>query len=88
VPLELLFGGTLFYAAADGRLQVSPIAWSQEAQFDLPVSTWRELMDRHFPDSAWLRLRRDSFERLQAYRVRNALPSWEDTVESLLAAGD
>jgi len=84
VPLEFLFGGTVFYGGLDGRLQVSPIAWSEEAEFRLPVAVWREMMDRHFPDSAWLRLRRDAFGRLHAYRSRNALLSWEETIESLL----
>jgi hypothetical protein len=84
VPLEFLFGGTLFHTGEDGRLQVSPIAWSQEAEYRLPVAVWRELMDRHFPGSAWLRLSRDAFERLRAYRARNALADWDETVESLL----
>jgi Family of unknown function (DUF6084) len=85
VPLEFLFGGTLFYAAPDGRLQVRPIAWSEETEFRLPASVWREMMDRHFPGSAWLRLRRDSFDRLHAYRARHAHLSWDDTVDALLS---
>ncbi len=89
VPLEFLFGGTVFYAGAGGRLQVAPIAWDREAEFRLPVAVWREAMDRHFPGSAWLRLGKESFERLQAYRARKALLSWEDAVDSLLrAAGE
>jgi hypothetical protein len=42
------------------------------------------MMDHYFPNSAWLRLRRDSFDRLYAYRSRNALPSWERVVDALL----
>jgi Family of unknown function (DUF6084) len=84
VPLEFLFGGTLFYGGAGGRLQVRPLPWDREADFRLPVAVWRELMDRHFPDSAWLRLRRDSIDRLHSYRARHALLSWDDTVEKLL----
>ena len=84
IPLEFLFGGSMFYAGPDGGLQVRPIAWDQEADFRLPVAAWREMMDRHFPDSAWLRLRRDSFERLHAYRARNQLLTWEATVDALL----
>lgn len=89
VPLEFLFGGTVFYAGPGGALQVAPIGWDREAEFRLPVAVWRETMDRHFPGSAWMRLRRETFERLHAYRAREALPSWEDAVESLLrAAGE
>jgi hypothetical protein len=41
-------------------------------------------MDLHFRGSAWLRLRRDAFDRLYAYKARNALPSWDAAVESLI----
>jgi Family of unknown function (DUF6084) len=85
VPLELLFGGTFFYPGADGRLQIARIGWEQEAEYRLPAGVWRETMDRHFPGTAWLRLRRDTFDRLHAYRSDGALLSWEDAIESLLA---
>jgi hypothetical protein len=84
VPLEFLFGGTLFYTGPAGRLQVRPLSWDREASFRLPVAAWRELIDRHFPGSAWLRLRRDAFDRLHAYRARHAHLSWEETVDALL----
>ena len=88
VPLEFLFAGTVFYADADGRLQVRPIAWDREAAFSLPVATWREMIDRHFANSAWLRLGKDSFDRLHRYRAQNALLTWEDTIDSLLRQAD
>ena len=88
VPLEFLFSGTVFFAGAGGALQTVRIPWTQEAEFALPVSTWREAIDRHFPDAAWLRLGRASFERLRAYRAREAHASWDETVSALLAGRD
>ena len=87
IPLELLFSGSVFYAEPDGRLQMSRIAWTKEAEYALPVRVWRETMDRHFPGSAWLRLSRESYDRLRAYRARNALLSWDQAVDSLLEDG-
>ena len=84
IPLELLFSGTVFYADARGRLQVASIAWDREAEYRLPVAVWRDLMDVYFPASAWMRLRRQSFDRLYAYKARRALPSWEAAVDALL----
>lgn len=84
VPLEFLFAGSVFFADDDGRLQVRPIAWNQDAEFRLPLAAWREMMDRHFPGQAWLRLERSAFDRLYAYRARNTLLSWEETLDSLL----
>lgn len=83
VPLELLFTGTVFYAE-DGQLRVAHIPWESEAEHRLPVAVWREAMDRHFGNSAWLRLSRDSFDRLYAYRTRGSFLSWEDAIEALL----
>ena len=84
VPLELLFSGTVFYAAADGRLQAARISWDEEAMFRLPVSVWRETMDRYFPGTAWLRLPKETFDRLCAYKARNAFASWDQAVDELL----
>ncbi len=88
VPLEFLFSGSVFYADRAGGLQMTRITWESDAEFALPVATWKEAIERHFPGAAWLRLDRDSFDRLQAYRARNALPSWEAAIDSLLEARD
>ena len=45
VPVCLQFSGTVFYASAEGGLQVAPISWDKEARFKLPVKVWREMMD-------------------------------------------
>jgi hypothetical protein len=84
VPLELLFSGTVFYAAEDGALRTAQVSWEHEAAYRLPVAVWKEAVDRHFPGSAWLRLRRDVFDRLYAYKAQRALPTWEAAVEQLL----
>jgi hypothetical protein len=84
VPVELLFSGTLFYQEG-ARLQAAPVSWEREARAAVPVAVWREALDQAFPGEAWLRVRRDVFERLWAYRAAGALPSWEATIDELLA---
>ncbi len=84
VPLELLFSGTVFYAGPTGHLQASRISWEQDAEYRLPVRVWRETMDHHFPDTAWLRLPKRSFDKLCAYKARNSFMSWEQTVDELI----
>ena len=88
VPLEFLFSGTIFYAGEDGRLQTTRISWEKEAEFRLPVRLWKEMMDQYFPNSAWVRLRKDAFDQLYDYKVRKGLPTWEATVEALLQASE
>jgi len=84
VPLEFLFSGTVFYSDGAGRLQTGRIGLDTEAEHQMPVALWRETMDRYFPSSAWLRLGKDSFDRLVAFKSRNALATWDDVVAVLL----
>lgn len=84
IPILLQFSGTAFYAGENGALQVSPIPWNREAAYDLPVTIWKEMMDSYYPNSAWINLRRDVFDRLLAYKSRNGIPTWEQTLESML----
>ena len=57
VPLLLLFSGQVFTGTA-GSIAVEPVPWHKEATARLPVAVWREAMDAHFPDQAWLRVSR------------------------------
>ncbi len=86
IPLELLFSGTVFYAALGGALQINRISWNAEAAYRLPVRVWRDTMDHYFPGSTWLRLDRETFDRLVAFRARRALTGWESVFDVLLAA--
>lgn len=84
VPLTLLFSGSIFYEAANGLLQVTQISWEKETSFRLPVAAWKALMEHYYPNSAWLCLRRDAFDRLARYKSRCGLLTWEQTIEHLL----
>jgi hypothetical protein len=88
VPLTFLFSGTIFYEAEDKALQVAQIPWEKEAAFRLPVRVWKDMMDLYYPNSAWLCLRQDMFDRLYRYKSRRGLPTWEQALESLLPPGD
>jgi hypothetical protein len=84
IPLELLFSGTAFYGAGEGRLQAEQIPWDREARFSLPVRVWKELIQLYFPNTAWLRVGQDTFDRLNRYRQQQALPTWDATLDRLM----
>jgi Family of unknown function (DUF6084) len=83
IPLLLLFSGTVF-ATVDGRLQVQQVPWSKEVSCLLPVSVWREAVDAHFPDRAWVTMSRQTLDELTRFKTRHALPTWDATLRALL----
>jgi hypothetical protein len=86
LPLCFQFSGNVFYQGENGALQVAPISWDKEAKFRLRVKVWKDLMDTYYPNSAWLALHRDTFEKLYQYKVREGIPTWEEAVERALNA--
>jgi hypothetical protein len=86
VSLLFLFSGSVFYQGEDGRLQVQQISWNKECVYKMPVQVWREMMDEHFPNVAWLYLHRDVFDRLSSYKRSQGFTSWEETMAALLDA--
>ncbi len=85
IALVFQFSGTVFYAAQDGSMRIAQIGWDRESRFRLPALVWREMMDVYYPNSAWLRLRRDVFESLHAFKQKQGLATWEEALEQLLA---
>ena len=84
IPLMLQFSGTVFYREPDGALQAAPIPWHKETSFRLPVSQWRDMMARYYPNGAWLCLQREAFDRLSRYKTRRSLATWEQAIDGLL----
>ncbi len=83
IPLILLFSGSVFSRGTSG-FSVARLPWDCETTYRLPVAIWREMMDLHFPNSAWIRVQRDTFDALQRFKSRQAMTSWDQALESLL----
>ena len=83
VPLSFHFYGTVFYCAPDGRLQMTPVPWSASAQFGMPVSAWRAMIEEHYPGGGWIRLGGRTLSALNALRAERGL-TFDDTVQELL----
>lgn len=84
VPLAFLFSGTLFYKSTGGDLQITLVPWEKEAFWKLPISLWHDMMDTYFPNSRWIRIHKDIFERLVAYKAQSRFPTLETCIEKLL----
>lgn len=85
IALSFQFSGSIFYRLKDGGLQVGQIPWDRDIRFKLPVALWREMIEHYYPNSVWLCLNRDVFDRLYEYKIRHGLPSWERALEHALA---
>ncbi len=83
IPLLFQFSGSVI-ALTDHGLAFDQIAWNQEASYALPVRLWRDLMNAYYPDSAWLRLRRDTFDALHRFKGREVITTWDEAIDVLL----
>jgi hypothetical protein len=83
IPFIILFSGTTFLDER-GSLSIEQIPWHKETLFRLPVDTWRAAMDLHFPNSTWVRVRRDTLDNLQRFKSRLTFGTWDETFEALL----
>jgi hypothetical protein len=50
------------------------------------VSTWQDVVNEHFPGSAWLRCSRETLDALSVFKTARALPTWDATLSALLEA--
>jgi hypothetical protein len=83
VPLLFLFSGTIFGASQSG-LSVEPVPWDLDAPFRMPARVWQSAMDGFFPGEGWIRLQRATIDRLQAFRGRQAVVTWDEAIDRLL----
>jgi hypothetical protein len=91
VPLSFHFSGTVFYrsgTASGDRLQVVPIAWSNTAQFGMPVEVWRAMIAEHYPGGGWIRLSEDTLDALNTRRAQRGFPDFDTLVAHLLEESD
>jgi hypothetical protein len=70
--------------AGAGGFVAEPIAWNLEAAYRMLVSVWRGVMDLYFPNSGWVRVSRDTLDRLQHFKAAQAVPTWDQAFELLL----
>jgi hypothetical protein len=84
VPLTFHFSGSLLHRADDGQIRVVAIPWSCSTKWRMPVATWRKMIERHYPNSSWVRLHPDTTQLLRSYRAEAGLLSIDAAVADLL----
>jgi hypothetical protein len=84
VPMVLLFSGTVFGKGGPG-FWVEQVPWHTQAECRMPVQVWDELMERYFPNVAWVKLHKETVDALLKYKARHAIPTWDKAMEQLLA---
>ena len=85
-PLCFHFSGQVMFENSSGGLDSATLA-PEQARYLLPLSAWRELMDHFYPSSVWLRLPRETFERLYRYKTDRAIATWEDVFDHSFPRG-
>jgi hypothetical protein len=83
ISVTLLFSGTVFHARGMG-VQIAQIPWDRDARYRLPVEIWKKMMDLYYPNTAWITLHRDTFDRLHEFKARHGLTTWDQVVDRML----
>jgi Family of unknown function (DUF6084) len=84
IPLAVMFSGTVFVRGEHG-VEAELVPWTCEARYRLPVAVYRQTMDAHFPDSAWIRIDRATFDELYRFKTAGGFPTWERAFARLCA---
>lgn len=84
VPLEFLFSGSVFFLDDEGMLKTARLSWETDATYRLPVRVWRDMMEAYYAGSVWVRLHRESFDRLSAFKTARRLANWDQAIEAVL----
>lgn len=83
-PLDFHFNGTIFYAGKHDRLQIVHVPWSCTARYRMPVAIWRDAVAARFAQTGWIRLHRETLDRLRRRQTERGAPSFEAIVSDLL----
>jgi hypothetical protein len=88
IPLVIQFSGTVFVRGANGAVAAELVPWSCEARYRLPVAVWRATMDAYFPNAAWIRIDRETFDELYRFKRDGGFATWEAAIARLCARAE
>jgi hypothetical protein len=85
IPLAFHFNGSVYYSGDEGRLQIVQVPWDTTADFKMPASTWRDMIDSYYPFRGWVPVHRDTLDALQRLKARFGAPTFDAAISELLA---
>ncbi|HEX3466400.1 MAG TPA: DUF6084 family protein [Candidatus Elarobacter sp.] len=87
IPIVVQLSGTVFVRGENG-VAAELVPWTCEARYRLPVAVYRATMEAHFPNSAWIRIDRDTFDELYRFKREGGFPTWEAAFAQLCARAE
>lgn len=84
VPLVIHFNGSVYYSDDDGRLQIIQIPWDTATEYRMPVSTWRQMIQFHYPFRTWVPLSPETLDRLRAEKIARGAHTYDDAIAGLI----
>lgn len=87
VPLLLLFSGMMFPKAEQG-FSAEMVPWDLECSYRMAARLWRDTMNQYFPNQAWIRIDKETFDQLYRFKIRYGFLSWEQTLAKLFESSE
>jgi len=85
IPLVFHFNGSIYYSGDGGRLQVVQVPWDTAADYSMPVSVWKEMIDAYYPFRGWVPVHRDTLDALQRLKAKLGAPTFDAALTEVLA---
>jgi hypothetical protein len=83
-PLAFHFNGTIYYRDYDDRMQMVLVPWTKSCDYRMPVSTWKDMMEAYYPNTAWVALNGATIDALQREQVNRGLATADDCIMKLI----
>ncbi|MDV3244109.1 MAG: DUF6084 family protein [Nitrososphaerales archaeon] len=87
IPFKLVFYGSVIYQAPDSSTiyffpfpQLPP----KEAEFKVPATLWKSLMQNNYGEARWVSVKQGTFEKLNKYMETNRLANFDEALSNLL----
>lgn len=84
VPVAFHFNGSVYYSDTDDRLQIVQLPWDTVADYQMPVATWKQMIDLYYPYRGWVPLHSETMERLERFKAERGRHTFDETIAELL----
>jgi hypothetical protein len=87
-PMRFHFNGSVFYEAADGRIQIVQLPWDRSPRFEMPVEVWRRAIAAVYPFRRWIPAHAETIAKLARLKALRGSPTFDALLDELVSTAE